>query len=403
MKVANAKSLPQVFYGLHMVEGVAEYKEPQTNNGLPYRIFVGESCIKNMDASFQGRPVYVGHVDDVNMDKLQEEADGFVVRSFFNKADGKHWVEFMVISDKAKEAIRNGWKLSNAYIPKKFSGGGLWHGVEYAKEVEEGEYEHLALVPNPRYEESIILTPEEFRNYNQEKEVELKKLSNSITKGAKSMFNFFKKTKVENDADFESMSVVLPKSKKEMSISDILFAIDEMHIKVKNEESEKEEEKEENESSVPKDAETMANMDHYVQCGDKKMKLNEMVDDYMKMKSSMEEPKEEPKKENEEEEEKQNDESLAEKAKENEEVHVDIDSHKGKMESSMDDKEALEKTLELAEHEMDEMKGMKNKKKNAAHFDLLANAEARSTNLSQSIQLSQDLVARGKARYGSTK
>ena len=189
--ITNAKILPRRFYGLHMAPGVAEYKDETTNNGQPYRIFIGEDVIKNMDSTFEGRPVYVRHVDQVNMDKLQHEADGYVVKSFFNARDGKHWVEFIVVSDKGHEAIRSGWKLSNAYIPKSFAGSGLWHGVEYVKEVMDGEYEHLALVPNPRYEESIILTPDEFKNYNNEKELELQKLSNSSNKEKKGMFNFF--------------------------------------------------------------------------------------------------------------------------------------------------------------------------------------------------------------------
>ena len=46
MKIENAKSLPKIYYGLHFAEGVAEYKEPEVNNGQPYRIFVGEEVMK---------------------------------------------------------------------------------------------------------------------------------------------------------------------------------------------------------------------------------------------------------------------------------------------------------------------------------------------------------------------
>ena len=373
MKIENAKTLPKIYYGLHMVEGVAEYREPQINNGQPYRIFVGESCIKNMDSTFSGRPVYVSHVDDVNLDKLQEEADGYVVESFFNKSDGKHWAKFIVVSDRGHEAIRGGWKLSNAYIPKKFSGGGLWHGVEYLKEVEEGEYEHLALVPNPRYEESIILTPEEFKAYNERKESELKKFSNSITKGAKSMFNFFKKSKVENTADFDEMSVILPKSKVEKTLSTIINEMDEVEMNAKSESP-------------------MANMDHCVKVNGKMMKLHDAMKHYQELMEKIEA---------------KNEEKKPEEKKEHEgekEIHVDIDSHKEeekeeKMEDSMSDEEAKKKALELAKHEEDEMEEKKEKKKN--HFDAIKNAELTALESSGVIELSVDKVARGKARYGS--
>lgn len=194
--INNSKTLPKVYYGLHMAPGVAEYKEPDSK---PYRILIGEETIKNMDSTFQGRPVYVQHVDEVNLDKIQIEADGYVVESFFNSIDGKHWVKFIVVSDKGHEAIRNGWRLSNSYIPKRFSGGGLWHGVEYSKEIIDGEYDHLAIVQNPRYDESVILTPEQFKNYNGEKEIELKKIANAKNKETNKMkLNLFKKQKIEN-------------------------------------------------------------------------------------------------------------------------------------------------------------------------------------------------------------
>src|SRR5689334_328672 len=101
MKIENAKTLPKIYYGLHFLPGTAEYREPAKE---PYRIFIGEEAIKNMNASFAGRPVYVHHVDEVNLDKIQE-ADGYVVESFYNKNDGKTWAKFIVVSDRAHEAI----------------------------------------------------------------------------------------------------------------------------------------------------------------------------------------------------------------------------------------------------------------------------------------------------------
>lgn len=399
MKVENAKTLPKVYYGLHMVEGVAEYKDEQTNNGQPYRIFVGESVIKNMDPTYAGKPLYVLHVDDVNLDALQNEADGYVVESFFNKSDGKHWAKFIVVSDRGHEAIRSGWKLSNAYIPKQFSGGGKWHGVEYLKEVEAAEYEHLALVPNPRYEESIILTPEEFKTYNSDKELELKKLANSLTKGAKAMFSFFKKTKVDNAADLEAMSVVLPKTGKEVSLSSIINAADEAE--------EKKEKKEEQ----------MADGEHHVLVGEGKMKVNELVKKYMDLchagKGEGGEAKEEnsdvyyhpaPKKPKDKEANADIEPKEAPEAQEKPEEKKVMDMD-GKAPEEGDHKEALEKSLEIAEHEVESLKEgdekKKEKKQNSAHFEALKNAESNVARGVAKLELSEDRVARGKARYGS--
>ena len=259
--IKNAHTLPKVYFGLHMVEGVAEYKDPKVNNGEPWRILVNEDEIKNMDASFQGRPVYVLHVDAVDLSNIQNEADGYVVRSFYNPADGKHWCEFLVVSDAGHEAIARKWKLSNAYHFRQTAGGGKWHGVDYQKRVMDGEYDHLAIVPNPRYAESIILTPEEFKAYNAEKEIELKRLANSHEeKGEDSMnLNFFKKTKVENSEELSQMSVTLPKSKREVSVSKLINEADDMAM-----------------------TGAYANGDHKVKVGEEEMSVNQLVEKHWK-------------------------------------------------------------------------------------------------------------------------
>jgi hypothetical protein len=272
MRVENAKIKPQILYGLHMAVGVAEYREPGAE---PYRIFVGEEAIKSMDPTFQGCPVYVSHVDEVDLENIQEEADGFVIRSFYNAIDGKHWSEFIVVSDRGHEAIRQGWKLSNAYLPTEFKGSGIWHGVDYAKEVVRGEYEHLAIVPNPRYAESVILTPEEFKAYNGQKEIELKRLANSKEKEGvfKMGLKFFQKKTVENAqvADLENMSVMLPKSKREMTIAQIVNQADEL--------------------VVNEDKPKMANGTDMVKCNEEDMTVASMLENYGKMASELEELK----------------------------------------------------------------------------------------------------------------
>lgn len=219
MSTKNSKGT--IFYGMHMYPGVAEYKE----HGEDFRVFLNENTIRSMGPSFAGRPVFVMHVDDVSedVDKLRGEADGWVIESFFNEADGKHWAKFIVCSEKGEKAIRKGYRLSNCYAPKSFGNGGEWNGVSYAKEIKGGEYEHLAIVPNPRYEESVIMTPSEFKAYNEKQKIELAKLTND--KGDSGM-KFFKRAKVENSADFENVIVVLPKSNREVSITTLVNEAD---------------------------------------------------------------------------------------------------------------------------------------------------------------------------------
>lgn len=360
MKIENASAFPKVYYGLHFCEGVAQYKEEGQD---AYRIFIGENTMKKMDPTFVGKPVFVRHVDSVDLPNLQNEADGYVIESFYNPSDGKHWAKFIVVSDQGNESIlQKKWKLSNSYRPKTFAPGGQWHGVDFVNEVTSAEYDHLAIVPDPRYSESIILTPEEFKRYNSEKELELKQLSNSKTenKGEKSMLNFFKKTKVDNGSDYENTSVLLPKSKVEVTLSQLVNELDEYRLKM--------------------DLPQMANGDHMVEMGQDKMSVNDLLEKHKMMcqeLADLKKPKEEAP-----EEKKENDDDMAE---------ASADNKKNDQKDEEQDLEVEKKQKAAQEKKENEMKV----------FNELKNAPINFKDEERRIELSQDKITRGKTRYGS--
>jgi len=356
-KIKNASTMPHVYYGLHFDVGVAEYKEVDGSK----RIFIDEQCAKIMDATFPGKPVYVGHVDKVELERIQETADGYVSESFFNKADGKHWAKFVVVSDKGHEAIRNGWKLSNAYFVKEKGAGGQWHGVDYNYEVTKAEYEHLAIVPNPRYDESIILTPEQFKQYNEQKEAELKRLINS--KGDKAMLKFFKREKVENSVDLESTLVELPKSKVEVPLSKLVNDMDEVILN--------------------KGKPVLVNSTDLVKVGNDEMTVADLVTKFENACKKNEEH-EKAKKENEEEKEENED----EEKEENEDEEEMKNKKKNKKKNKEDEKEENEEDEEKASNSDD-------------FFSKVKNAHKNGTATQKVVETSTDALARGKSRYGS--
>jgi hypothetical protein len=372
MRFKNSQG--KVYYGMHFYPGVAEYAEP---NADPYRIFINEDTIRKMDPTFAGRPIFVLHVDEVetNLDKLREEADGWVIESFYNEADGKHWAKFIVVSEKAERAIARGYRLSNCYRATGFADGGQWNGVSYAKEVKGGEYEHLAIVPNPRYEESVVMSPDEFKKYNEEKRIELKRLANTKRGVGEMKLKLFKRAKVENSVDLEEMLVILPKSNREVSIVQLVNEADEHEMK----------------KSEPQ----MANGEHCVNVGDEKMTVNELLEKHKMLKDELEKMKskgDDDKQENEDEE----DEDKHENEEDDEDKH---ENEEDDGEADADDKDAKKKALELAEHEDKEM--AERKKKNAKEkADRLRNAQ-RNEPEAVVVELAADKVARGKARYGS--
>lgn len=346
---------------MHFYPGVAEYQESGKD---AYRVFLNEDTIRSMDPTFAGKPIFVEHVDEVteNLDQLRKEADGWVVESFFNSADGKHWAKFVIVSERGKRAIKNSMRLSNAYIPKSFSQGGLWNGVTYSKEITSGEYEHLAIVKNPRYEESVILTPEEFKKYNEAKEVELKRLANSQdNKGESQMkLNIFKKTKAEND--MEGLIISLPKSKKEMTLEQIVNAMDEMEEKKKDMNS------------------GLADMDHKVKMHDGSyMNVGELMEKHKAMCDELE--------------------SMKSKKEDEMEKESDVETKKEGVESESVKAENEDEGMKLKEEKDKAVEDAK--KKNAKEkADKLRNAgPGKQQEQVARVEFAQDQVARGKERY----
>lgn len=165
---------PARFFARHIKEGLVHYKE----NGDDKLYLVTNEALQKMNKSFEGKPVFIRHVDEVNESSLKEDSVGRVVKSFYNEFDGAWWLE-MVLDDEAISAVEKGWAVSNAYLPTEYGAGGVYHDITYDKEVKDGVYEHLAIVDNPRYEEAVVMTPEEFKEYQEGRKAELEKLKNS--------------------------------------------------------------------------------------------------------------------------------------------------------------------------------------------------------------------------------
>lgn len=383
-KIENSKG--NIYYGMHFYPGVAEYAELGNE---PVRVFLNEDTIRNMDPTFAGRPIYVDHVDKVeqNVDALRGEVDGWVIESFFNQADGKHWVKFIVVSELGERAIQSGFRLSNAYIPSSYGNGGQWNGVSYAREITAAQYEHLAIVQNPRYEESVIMSPEQFKQYNDNQVATLKRLANSkdqpIKENGKMKLNIFKRQKVENSVDFDGLVVELPKSKKEMTLTQLVSD----HDAILN-------------------MNGYANGDHMVKVGEDEMSVNDLVKKHMEMCNSAKdeaemknagegEPGEDIENDNDE------DGTIAagvrdvgsrggDKSLDNEEDEDSVDNE--------DDEEApAEKKKNAVSIKNEKLRLAKEK---AAR---LKNANTRQNSIPRpTIETSVDQVARGKSRYGSS-
>lgn len=148
--VENEKRWPGMYEGYFLEQGLVNYKDVKIGVGL-----LPKPTIDMMLNSFIGRPVVIYH-KDVTAENCNEFAVGYVINSFFEPSTGKYKVQFLITKDEAHDKIKEGFELSCAYNIKQTGGSGTWHSLSYDFEIKGGEFTHLALVPNPRYENSTI-------------------------------------------------------------------------------------------------------------------------------------------------------------------------------------------------------------------------------------------------------
>lgn len=358
--LANSKTYGKVYFGLHMAEGVADYNDP----GFTGRVLVLDNALDRMDPTFTGKPVFVHHVSKTDPEMAEAEADGWVIKSFRNKFDGKRWTKFIVTSDEAKDKIAQGWRLSNCYGGVDRGPGGEWHAVPYDAQIKNAEYRHLAIVPNPRYTESIILTEEEFDAYNSRLEKERGQFSNStgdttmkgflkLIAGKLTMFNSTGVT-AEKAKELETAIQAMPiqlASGRELSFEAAVTELSNADDKAK---AEKEAEE--------KGEYPMANEHHMVEIGDQKMNVGALKSAYNALLAEKQE---------------------AAKAAEDKEKE-----HQNAMEAAKKD---FDTKLAAAKKEAVE------KQKN---FDDLANANKTKTE-TPTVAIRADGVELGRQRYGS--
>jgi hypothetical protein len=83
-------------------------------------------------------------------------ANGKVDAVSFNAQTGFYCCEGPVDTDQARAAIGSGKRPSCGYDVLEVGPGGSWHNMPYVRELTKIRFHHLAIVDNPRYEDSTI-------------------------------------------------------------------------------------------------------------------------------------------------------------------------------------------------------------------------------------------------------
>lgn len=353
--IENSKNFPRRYFARHIKAGLVHYLE----KGEDKLYVIKDEALKKMNASFEGKPIYIRHVDEVDTDKMKEEAVGYVVKSFYNEFDGAWWVE-IIADDEAQKYIEKGWAVSNAYLPTELGSGGVYHDIDYDKEVKNGVYEHLAIVDNPRYEEAVIMTPEEFKDFNEGRKAELDKLKNS------------KENEMLSEEDKKELLDSLKNSLSEIVKDTVKNALDEKHA-----EDKKNAEDEDHRQLIREIAAVSAKGESDFEGG-----LDEKVRTIIGLAEKLGYSKDEAKHNAEDEEDKKEEEKKDEESEDKKDNESDEDSEKENKCNEDEDKEKEEK------------------KENSKFFNFLHNAKSASDK-NKSVDTMASGLARGRARYGS--
>lgn len=101
------------------------------------------------------KPVIINHKNNIT----EKDKVGEVFNVWFNPDDGWYWCDGVITDKTAQNLIENKkWSVSCSYDFTKYDDeGGEENGIPYDIEFLDGEFSHLAIVNNPRYERANIV------------------------------------------------------------------------------------------------------------------------------------------------------------------------------------------------------------------------------------------------------
>lgn len=334
---------PEVFFAKHMQPGTCGY-DSET-------VLVDTEAMKAMIKTGVGIPIYVHH-QNVDYSTMKEKAVGYVTESFYNEADGWAWFKCLMVDDEGFNAVAKGWHVSNAYVPTEWGPAGTKNNVPYDREVLNGTFTHLAIVPDPRYEDAVIVSPSDFSAYQDLKKRELHNSKTEPAKGTQ-MFKLFKNKK-EEVTQIDGDTIVELEGGKEVTVAEMLNAL----TSAKKADDEKT-------NAKPVDGDAL------VECNGEKIPVKELVSRFEKLNA---------------------------KSKKNEDDKKEEDDCK--MNEDDEDKEKDEKKNKKNDGEEDEDEEGKEKKNDRNHFEELRNAHLIEAAPSVIIDTPMAQVKRGQERYG---
>lgn len=129
-------------------------------------VLVQKPALDAMNPTFVGKPVVnFEHTDlepdqlfDLDPNDVETFADGVVAATGYDEKEAWYWADMLIWDEETQRNLeQNGYSVSCAYDVENSQSGGSYHNVQYQEEVLDGVYKHMAIVPNPRYEDAWVI------------------------------------------------------------------------------------------------------------------------------------------------------------------------------------------------------------------------------------------------------
>lgn len=124
-------------------------------------IYISKEAIERFSHRLKGKPITIGHIEGITEENAQQYSVGDVVLC---SQPGECIVS--VRDEEAARRIDDGERFSCCWIPVKWGPAGTWHNVPYDRELVEMDFTHLAIVPDPRYENVEVYMNSKSKEYN---------------------------------------------------------------------------------------------------------------------------------------------------------------------------------------------------------------------------------------------
>lgn len=123
-------------------------------------IYISKEAIERYSHRLKGKPVTIGHIEGITEENAQKVSVGDVAVC---TEPGECIVT--IKNEEADRLIEGGERFSCCWVPVKWGEGGTWHNIPYDKELVEMDFTHLAIVPDPRYENvEVFMNSKEHNN-----------------------------------------------------------------------------------------------------------------------------------------------------------------------------------------------------------------------------------------------